>query len=236
MAVDPHVEKLLILQDRDIRSDEIRRRLTELPAEIQSFEARIAAELAAVEEARGALKRSELKRREFEQRITKTEDDIRRFRTQQLSVKKNEEYRALETEIENAQAAIGQLENEALETMMQIDEDLVTLKKREEQSREILAELRGHIERLRLAESAFRQDLSAADAAVAQAREGIPERVLSVYRYVRERVRRPPYVTPVEEQRCSGCHIKVSHTTMASLRNPNELSRCENCSRIVYLP
>ena len=234
MALEPVIEKLLILQERDIRRDDIRRQLEHIPREIDGFRGRITAEQAVINDAREAVKRLELRRCDIEQRIAKAEDQILRFRTQQLSVKKNEEYSALEKEIETATGTVGQLESEALEAMMEIDEATAAAARKETQGKNTTAELQGHIDRLQANARLFREELAAAEAAVEAAQEAVPPQALAIYRYVKERVKRPPYVTAVEDQRCSGCHIKVSHTTMASLRNPAELSRCETCSRIVF--
>lgn len=234
VSLEPHIEKLLVLQDRDIRRDEIVRHLAQIPLEVTSFRSRIEAEKQRLADAREAVRTIELKRRDVEQRIAKAEDQIVRFRTQQLSVKKNEEYTALEKEIEGALHAVSVLESEALEAMMEIDDAASAVKSIDAETRVSIAEMEGHIKRLLDNETHYKEQLADADAAVERAQADVSPQALGVYRYVKERVKRPPYVAPVDEQRCSGCHIKVSHTVMASLRVAGEISRCENCYRIVY--
>ncbi|MDP4878786.1 MAG: hypothetical protein NWR36_02780, partial [Opitutales bacterium] len=50
------------------------------------------------------------------------EGSIQRFRTQQLEVKKNEEYRALTHQIEQLETEIGEMEEKEIELMLEIDE------------------------------------------------------------------------------------------------------------------
>ncbi len=235
MPRDPLIEKLLILQDRDIRRDEVRKRLDDIPSEIAQFTAKIATEKQAIEQGREALRQLELRRRDLETQVSQMEEQCNRLRTQQLSVKKNEEYTALEKEIGNSSQRISDLESEALELMIEIDEKKAEVIAEEEQRKQQISEYEGHIARLGEIEQHFKQELQGAEKAVADAEEGIHPRHLSTYRYVKERVRRPPYVTTIEEQKCTGCHLRVSYEIIKGAGAVGELTRCESCGRIVFM-
>ncbi|MEX0326735.1 MAG: zinc ribbon domain-containing protein, partial [Puniceicoccaceae bacterium] len=93
------LQKLLILQDRDSRCDGIQRQLDAIPGEISAEESNISKlqeKLAALEtEARDL----EVRRLDLEGEVEQTEAAIVKYKTQQMQVKKNEEYTALENEI-----------------------------------------------------------------------------------------------------------------------------------------
>jgi len=41
-------------------------------------------------------------------------------------------------------------------------------------------------------------------------------------------------IAALENDICSGCHMKVTPTTSSKARAAREIVRCENCNRIVY--
>ena len=92
---DPQIEKLLIVQDRDVALQKIEQELARIPQERSALEAHITTEQANIEAASQALKEKEVQRNEVDTEVKAKESAIARFLTQQLEVKKNDEYRAL---------------------------------------------------------------------------------------------------------------------------------------------
>src|SRR5208282_3818178 len=118
----PNIELLLVLQDRDMRRLSIEAQQKAVPREVTAVEQRIAAEKAAIDAAKGELRELESKKKLLETEVGSAEELRARYRTQQLSVKKNDEYQALGHEIDHAQAQIDDLEGKELETLYAIDE------------------------------------------------------------------------------------------------------------------
>ena len=118
----PALDRLLILQDRDTKRLGLEAQLKALPREVAAVEQKIAAEKAAIEAARVELRELESKKKLLETEIGSGEEKLAKYRTQQLSVRKNDEYQALGTEIAHLQAAIGKLEEQDLGIMYAIDE------------------------------------------------------------------------------------------------------------------
>jgi hypothetical protein len=87
---DPQIEKLLIVQHRDVLLLKIEQDLARLPIERGMVEAEIAAEEANIEAARQALISKELQRKEIDVDVQAKEGALLRFRTQQVEVKKND--------------------------------------------------------------------------------------------------------------------------------------------------
>jgi predicted nucleic acid-binding Zn-ribbon protein len=73
-------------------------------------EQRIASEKAAIDAAKGEVRELESKKKILETEIGSAETQRGKYQTQQLSVKKNDEYQALGHEIQNVQKQIDELE------------------------------------------------------------------------------------------------------------------------------
>ena len=111
------LSKLLALQDSDSKRLALEQQLQAAPREIAGVEARIAAEKAAIEAAKAEWHALESKKKLLEVEIKSAEDKAGKYRTQQLEVRKNDEYKALTHEIETTEAAISGFEEEELKVM-----------------------------------------------------------------------------------------------------------------------
>ena len=119
--VDPQIEKLLVVQHRDIERLKIQQTLALAPEQQKAAKAAIEQEKARIETARQGLLVKELARKEMDTEVKAREAALLRFRTQQTEVKKNDEYKALSHEIEQTEAAISELEEREIELMLEID-------------------------------------------------------------------------------------------------------------------
>src|SRR5437016_5502756 len=118
----PVLEKLLILQDRDAKRLGLEAQLKAVPQDVALVERKIAGEKSAIETARTELKDLEVKKKTLETEIGSAETKVGQYRTQQLSIKKNDEYQAMGHQIETAVGQIAELEGKELEIMYSIDE------------------------------------------------------------------------------------------------------------------
>jgi predicted nucleic acid-binding Zn-ribbon protein len=233
----PLVESLLILQDRDMRRLALEGQLKGVPRDILAVEQKIAAEKAAIDAAKTELKELETKKKGLETDIRSAEEKAARYKTQQLEVRKNDEYQALGHEIELTEAEIGGLEEKELEVMYAIDE----AKKRFADAEATLkANIAGHearIRTLREREVNLTAELQTAQADVAAARGPVGEPALRLYDRIA--VRSMPAVVAVRGGKCEGCHLKVSSEVESASRGKGAdpaqlLATCDQCGRIVY--
>lgn len=231
---DPQIEKLLIVQDRDIALQKIEQELDRIPQERAAIEALIAAEAANIEAASHALKEKEVKRHELDTEVQAKESAIARFRTQQLEVKKNDEYRALTHQIEQSEQEISDLEELEIELMLQIDTTRETFEAEKLVIEARIVEQNKQIALLNERENNLKASIDEAKAAVAQAREGADENFLGHYDRVKNLCKRPPYVAPIEAHKCGGCHLRVSNEVSSSTTNYGEPHFCDQCARMVY--
>lgn len=231
---DPQIEKLLIVQDRDVALQKIEQDLKRIPVEKANLEKQITGEEANIEAARDSLKAKEVARHELEAEVTAKEGAIERFRKQQLEVKKNDEYRALTHQIEQTKAEIATLEEQEIGVMLEIDSEKEAFESAKATIEARIAERRRQIEKLSERKENLEASVAEARAALGAARGKVDADYLGHYDRVRRMAKRPPYVTPIEDHKCGGCHLRVSNDVDKIAHAQGEPHFCDQCSRIVY--
>lgn len=224
---------LLALQESDTRRLGIEHQLQAAPREIAAVEARIAAEKAAIEAAKAEWHALESKKKLLEVEIKSAEGKAAKYRTQQLEVRKNDEYKALTHEIETTEAAIGGFEEEELKVMFAIDEAKKRFAAAEAGLKQNISGHEGKIRILREREAQLQTEHQAAVAAVAAARPAVPASQLKIYDRVAIRPGHPVCVA-VNGGLCGGCHLKVPPHIVSAAKTGAEIATCDQCGRVVY--
>lgn len=235
--LNPLIQSLLILQDRDLKRLGLEAQLKAVPQDIARVEQRIAAEKAAIDAARSELRELELKKKAIETEIGSAEEKLGRYKTQQLSIRKNDEYKALGHEIDTTQAEINELEGKELEVMYAIDE---AKKKFAAAEAELKANISGHearIATLRERQASLSAELKLEQTAVAAARAPVGDARLRVYDRIA--ARNMPAIVAIRGGKCGGCHLKVSSEVESAARGKTvdplaQLPTCDQCGRVVY--
>jgi len=228
----PALDNILILQDRDGKRLNLEAQIKAAPRDIAAVEQKIAAEKAAIEAARLEMKELEVKKKSIETEIGVADEKVRKYRTQQLAVKKNDEYQALGHEIETMEAAISALEEKELTVMYGIDEAKKKFAAAEAVLKQNIVGHEARIRDLRTREISLAAELTQAQAEVAAARAPID--VPSVRIYDRIAARGLPACVPMRDGKCGGCHLKVSSEVESDSRKSEKLATCDQCGRIVY--
>src|SRR3974390_961218 len=115
------IEKLLILQDRDQKIRRVRSELAHIEPDRRNLKAKASAAQAELENARLRIKQLESARKDLELEVEGKKQMIARYANQQFQTRKNEEYRALQHEIDTCKAAIFEIENREIEFMEQAE-------------------------------------------------------------------------------------------------------------------
>ncbi len=234
---NPVIQALLVLQDRDLKRLGLEANLKTVPADIARVEQKIAAEKAAIDNARLELRELETKKKLLETEIGSAETKVGQYRTQQLSIRKNEEYQAMGHQIETTLGQIAELEGQELEVMYAIDE---AKKKFAAAEAELKANIAGHESRIKILkerEASLTAELVTARADVAAARNPVDALKLRVYDRIA--ARNMPVVVAIHGGKCGGCHLKVSSDVDSAARGKGadllgQLPTCDQCGRVVY--
>ncbi|MCU0752146.1 MAG: C4-type zinc ribbon domain-containing protein [Akkermansiaceae bacterium] len=227
------VRALLILQDRDRRLLALAKDLERLPQDEARAKNKLAGDEAAVKKAHDALVDCELRLKRLELDAGTRRTTIQRLKVQQYETRKNEEYQALGHEITRYEKEADDLETRELELMEEmdglraaqkaaeaalahtrtlVDEDLATIVRRRERMEAERAEL-----------VTERDQLAA----------GVSESVLPLYQRLMK-TKDGMAIAPMHEGKCGGCHMKLIASTVVAVQNAKEMTRCEDCGRILY--
>lgn len=227
-----NLENLLALQEADMKRLALEQQLAAAPRDIAAVETKIAAEKQAIETAKSEWHGLEAKKKSLENDIKSAQEKAAKYRTQQLEVRKNDEYRALTHEIETMETTIGSFEEEELKVMYAIDE----AKKRFAAAERVLKEnISGHeakIAALRAHEKELRAEHEKAVAETTAARSHVIEPQARLYDRLAKKPGLPVCV-PVQGGRCGGCHMKVSSNIEFEARKAENIVTCDQCGRIV---
>lgn len=229
------LKKLLELQEKDILIYHMEKRLREIPSEIEGLRKEI-------ERVEGEIKSEEEKITGMEKRlkdyffeIEDIEAMINKFEQDRLKVKTNEEYRAVEKEIQEAKKKKEKVEEDAIALMEEIEqekENLENLKKEGENK------IRGYEKKIKEIEEEARKikdELPVRKDERLRISKRVKGRYLEIYERVR-RIRGNPAVVPVKNGACGGCHAFVPTQKIDYLRKTKGIDTCEHCGRILYIP
>jgi predicted nucleic acid-binding Zn-ribbon protein len=231
---DPQIEKLLIVQHRDISLLKIEQDLARIPVEREMVLAEIAREEANIEAARRSLVSKELERKGLDVEVQSKEGALLRFRTQQTEVKKNDEYQALTHQIEQTEADISSLEEREIELMLAIDTETERFEAEQAKIQQRIEAQRKEIALLTEREKNLNASLDKARSDVAESRVGVDANYLEQYDRVKKMVKRAPYLAKVDAHKCGGCHLRVSNEVSRGALNVGEPHFCDQCGRMVY--
>jgi predicted nucleic acid-binding Zn-ribbon protein len=228
------VRALLILQDRDRRLLALAKDLEKLPQDEARAKTKLSGDETAVARAHDAVLDCELRLKRLELDAGTRKTTIARLKTQQFETRKNEEYQALGHEITRYEKEVDDLETRELELMEEMDAKRSALKAAEA----ALAHTRTLIEEDLATIAARRTRMEAERAEVTAERDAlatqVPESVLPLYQRLMK-TKAGIALAPLDEGKCGGCHMKLIASTVVAAQTAKELTRCEDCGRILYV-
>ena len=231
--MNPTVEALLVLQERDTRVAALQADLAQLPRQIDAVEAELETRRERFEALRTKTRLTEAERKKIDLDVQSKQAAIARYRTQQNLTRKNEEFAALNHEIAHAEKEISALEDAELELMEAYDAGLKEVSAG--QGDLAAAEAKAKLKRAELEKrhANVEAQLGGAKEKQAEAEATLDESTLERYRRIL-RSKRDVAVVPIQHGACGGCHMKLTTQTVISARSAEALVSCENCGRIVY--
>jgi uncharacterized protein len=229
------LKHLIRLQSIDITIQEIRSRVDKFPAISKALDEKLKSALAGVEAAKEKTKNNQANRKKLEVEVGTLEGKISKYREQMLSVKTNEEYKALQKEIEHAQAGIRQVEDNILALMMEAENSQNEIKEAEarlKQDQQLVSNER------RVLEAENQKDVSALESYMEE-RKGIEAAVSPdlIPRYERVKKHRGGVaVGPARDYVCESCKVRIRPQVFQEIRKNDQLIPCDACQRILYNP
>lgn len=231
--VSDALTKMLILQDRDMKLQQVEEALRTIPLERDAARAKIEQIKAGIEAARHRIKELETRGKTIEGEMAAIQVKIVKYKNQQLLVKKNEEYQALTHEIEGAVAKISDLESDELEVLYELDEERKLFAESEGKSKELIVLEEKRVVSLGEREIEVKGELESARSAKAAAEAALDNPSRSKYTQV-ARGLKFPVIVALSGHACKGCHMRVSNAIDSEVKAALEITTCDNCGRILF--
>lgn len=229
------LKELLELQDVDTRLGRVRARLAVFPKRVLELNQRLEASRAALEHSKQSHSTTLKDRKRYELDVEQWKEKVRKYKDQAFQVKTNEAYKALQHEVEMAEAEIAKAEDRLLEQMVsgeQYDRQVKAVEKSFKQAEEKIGVERREIESEKAAAEKERGELEAERANVVKL---IPEDLLDHYQRIAKK-HGGTAIAEVRGEACSACGARIRPHVFQILRreDTSELYHCELCTRILY--
>ena len=227
------LEKLIVLQRLDSAAHEARQKLADAPDREKALDARLEAARYVVAAAKAKLAESQNVRREHEKTVALHQGRLSKFREQAMAVKTNQEYHAIQKEIEFAQTEMKGAEDAVLERMLEGDELTAAVKRAESD----LAAEQKKVDADRKATAAESGELKAAldtlSAERAEVVRSLTPAVLSLFERIANR-RNGIAIAEARDGICSICHVRLRPQVFNSILKNDQIIQCDSCNRIMY--
>jgi uncharacterized protein len=231
--VNPDLKALIELQQVDSRLTELGSQIEAVPSRIRSLENELSAFLRSHEEHKLRLSANQKERRDLEGEVKAIQEKISRHKDQLYQVKTNEQYRAMQKEIEGEERNIRKIEDRILDKMVEaeaLQSEVQKAAARVDDEKARVASETKRQEAIRQADEAERAELLARRSALA---DGLNPAHRETYERVR-RGRQGIAVAEVRDGFCTACNVRLRPQMYNEVRIGNATVSCESCSRILY--
>lgn len=227
------LDDLLLLQETDIRIRQLSTRFDMIPSEIQKIDNEIAKDEENLAKAKTSGDSLSLEIKSVESDIMAQNDVIDKLRKQSAMVKKNDEYKAMMSEINTALAKISNFETRELELMDSIDETKKEWRRLEKICSDRTVELESEKEDLVELEGTLKKEIAQVSSGRPGLEKEIDDEVLGLYtRLLGKGVGLP--LAAVHNGICGNCHLQLTPQTINRARKAEQVP-CENCGHLLHM-
>lgn len=226
------MEPLLALQEVDAQIYELRQEIRDIPSRKSQETERMREAQERLSAAQAELRALQTREADFEIQVQALREKVEKLKQQQMTLKSNKEFRAMEAEINNCLHETEALEGQQIMAMDAVIPAKARVTDCEEKLKSERQGIETYVKELdeRLAEAQER--LKTLEAERAEAATHVDARQLGVYDRLRHS--RRPTVVRLEDGVCSGCHLAQPPSVTHMVRRNNTLVTCQMCGRILY--
>lgn len=227
------IDKVLVLQAQDCDIAQIERELKDIPARKEEIQSRLSDHRAELESAREDLQAVQARLKELELEVAACDERIAKYRQQQLELKTNEEFKAMNSEISAVEKQIEKHEEVELEIMEQIDgaEAAISEKQAALKSEEdlVVIDLKAMDER----SGKMAQRLESVQSERQSQAGGVDPEWLMRYDRIFANKRDQALVS-IANGVCGGCHMKLPPQLYHDTQKQDAMVSCTYCGRLLY--
>jgi predicted nucleic acid-binding Zn-ribbon protein len=226
------IEDLLVLQDRDRKIRALKNELKTAPLERKQLDEKLAGIQAAFEQSKLKGKTIEVERKKLENEAQSKRDQINKYQTQKFQTKKNDEYQAITTAIEHLERDISLIEDKELELMESAEQLRPETTRAEQAAAAAKTQVASQQADLNTKVAAVQEQIGKLEEERTRLASNVEEDLRDVYD--RLFAAKGEAVVPLENEVCTGCHMKVTASTNNRVKTGKEVVQCEQCNRILY--
>ncbi len=224
------------LHDLHRRGKALRNLLESAPKTLAARKKGLETRQKAVEDARNTLKAAKAGIHKKETIVAGFNAKLDDLRIKLNSVKKNEEYKAIQNQIAHDQLAISKHEDNILEEMGAVESQVAELAALEADVQRFKADVEALQTDIETKAKAQRAQLQELEAAIRDAESIIPADHRDAYRrVVKQRGDDAFAAVDPDANACTGCFLGVTPQGVNDLINNEALCFCKSCGRILYL-
>ncbi len=227
------IEKLLILQDCDRRLMRVKSELARVGPDRKALQAKADGTAANLESAKLRGRQLEAERKKLEVDVESKKQQIARYANQQLETRKNEEYKALQHEIDGCKAEISKIEDRELELMEQSETAAKQVVAANQEAAAAKKMVEKEITDLDAREENLKKELAELEARRMELAGGVDDGFRGRYDRLLKN-KGDNVIVGVQHGVCGGCHMKLPAQVIVQCRTGSELTTCTNCGRILY--
>jgi predicted nucleic acid-binding Zn-ribbon protein len=216
------------------RAKAIRDRLAGVPKTVAARGAMVAKKLEAVEKARKDLQQVKLSKAAKESQRKSIHQKMDDYASKLLSVKKNEEYKAIQNEIAVLKSQVNKVDDDIIDCELEIESREAALKVVEAEHKKSQDELKAFEAQAQTSRPDEEAKLAELSQAVAEAESIIPADLRDKYQRI-IRQKGADALALVEEGACTGCFMAVTSQMLNDLINCDTLVFCRSCGRVLYM-
>ena len=230
----PLIEKLLILQDHDLRILKSEKELSDIPLRKAAIDAMLDDHRQSVVKAKEALKgrQAEIKKAELE--IESFREKIRKYRDQQMQLKSNQEFRAMENEIGGVEKQIRQTEDRMLDIMETVEAAQSEVKVCEDALKTEEGSIKHEIGAIDARATEIKTELDQVKQKRAQLAAEVEATRLSQYDRMFKNKKDKVLVAVEDNGTCGGCHMKLPPYICHDAKKQADVVACGYCGRMLY--
>lgn len=229
------IDNLLKVQEKDIGICSLKREKEFLPQELNAFKTKVQDLENKLKTRQEDNKKLQVARKDLEIELETKQENVRKCEVQLFQVKTNEEYKAMQKQINNLKFECGLLEDKILEKMEEIDKAHSELKELENvlaNAKQVLVEeekkvsnkvevISSDIQKVQLERETLAKEIS-------------PD-FLKKYDLIFHNKQGAALVS-IENRACQGCHMALPPNVINEVKRGTQLIICDNCARILYYP
>ena len=226
------VQTLLDIQEIDKEALELNTQLARYPVIWEEVKSRLAKKKQAVAQAVEAKDKHIKLRRQTEQKLRLFSDDLRRFQTQQGTVKTAKEYEAMNKQVEGIKEKVSLLEKSGLDLIGQDEKVDADIKSANEELKKVEGTYNSEKERIRVQFNEKKSRIAALEAEKQKIMQRVSPELSSVYDRIN---RRHPgsAIVPVRSGSCTGCHFSLLPNVLVDVHREEKPTFCPNCGRLM---